>query len=142
MKAAGSQELDRGRTRRAIRYAGAVVIVVMGAAVAGRTTVGRALAAELRWTFVDADDLHPPPNVETKGASLRAIVAHAIERRESLVLACPPLSERDRDALRAGLHLVRFVVLDAMPALDDALHVDAARPPEQIRAAIRTEFGV
>jgi len=114
----------------------------MGAAVAGRTTVGRALAAELRWTFVDADDLHPPPNVETKGASLRAIVAHAIDRRESLVLACPPLSERDRDALRAGLHLVRFVVLDAMPALDDALHVDAARPPEQIRAAIRTEFGV
>ena len=133
--------------RRVIRYADAVVIIVMGAAVAGKTTIARALAAELGWTFVDTDDLRPPPNVETKGAALRAIVAHAIDRRESLVLACLPLNERDREALRAGLHPVRFVVLEAMPALekppvDEALRVDAARPPERILAAIRTEFGI
>lgn len=146
VKTAGSQEPDRGRMRRVIRYADAVVIIVMGAAGAGKTTIAQALAAELGWTFVDTDDLRPP-NVETKGASLRAIVAHAIDRRESLVLACPPLSERNREALRAGLHRVRFVFLDALPALqkppvDEALHVDVARPPERILAAIRTEFGV
>jgi gluconokinase len=133
--------------RRVIRYAEAVVIIIMGAAGASTSTIGRALAAELGWTFVDTDDLHPPPNVETSGASLRAIVAHALDRRESLVLACPPLSERNREALRAGLHPVRFVFLEAMPALDEppfdeSLHVDAARPPERILAAIRTEFGV
>ena len=123
----------------------AVVIIVMRAAGAGKTTIAQALAAELGWTFVDTDDLRPPPNVETKGAALRAIAAHAIDRRESLVLACLPLNERDREALRAGLHHVRFVVLEAMPALeippvDEALHVDAAQPPERILAAIQNEF--
>ena len=147
VKTAGSQEPDRGRMRRVIRYADAVVIIVMRAAGAGKTSIAQALAAELGWTFVDTDDLHPPPNVETKGASLRAIVAHAIDRRESLVLACPPLSERNREALRAGLHRVRFVFLDALPALqkppvDEALHVDAAQPPERILAAIQNEFGI
>ena len=147
VKTAGSQEPDRGRMRRVIRYADAVVIIVMRAAGAGKTSIAQALAAELGWTFVDADDLRPPPNVETKGASLRAIVAHAIDRRESLVLVCPPLSESNREALRAGLHPVRFVVLDAMPALekppvDEALHVDAAQPPERILAAIQNEFGI
>ncbi len=34
----------------------------MGVTGAGKTTVGRLLAAELRWAFVDADDLHPPAN--------------------------------------------------------------------------------
>jgi gluconokinase len=124
-----------------------VVIVIMGAAGAGKTTIGRALAAELGWAFVDADDLHPPPNAETRHASLRAIAARALDRRESLVLACPPLSERNREALRSGLHPVRFVFLEAMtalegPAVDEALHIDATRAPERILAAIRIEFGV
>src|SRR5438128_2622551 len=99
----------RGRMHRVIRYADGVVIIVMGVAGAGKTTIGSALAAELGWKFIDADDLHPPPNAETRHASLRAIVARAIDRRESLVLACPPLSERNREALRNGLRPVRFV---------------------------------
>jgi len=119
----------------------------MGAAGVGRTAIGRALAAELGWTFVDADDLNLPANVETRRAALRAIGARAIDRRESLVLACPPLGESNREALRSGLHPVRFVFLEAMTTLerspiDEALHVDAARPPERILATIRIEFGV
>ena len=147
VKTAGSQAPHRGRVRRVIGYADNVVIIVMGAAEAHRATIGRALAAELRWTFVDTDDLYPPLNVETRNASLRAIVARALDRRESLVLACQSLTEKNRSAVRGGLHPVRFVVLDATPTLndpsvDDALHVEAARPREEILAAIRNEFGV
>ena len=42
----------------------AMVILVMGPAGAGKTTVGRALAEALGWSFFDGDDFHPPANVE------------------------------------------------------------------------------
>ncbi len=35
----------------------------MGVAGSGKTTVGRALAAELKWEYFEADDFHPPANV-------------------------------------------------------------------------------
>jgi gluconate kinase len=39
-----------------------MIVIIMGAAGAGKTTVGRALAEALGWRFIDADDLHPPSN--------------------------------------------------------------------------------
>src|SRR4051812_34010282 len=44
--------------------AGVMVLVLMGVSGSGKTTVGEALAAELGWTFVEADDFHPTANVE------------------------------------------------------------------------------
>ena len=40
------------------------IIVVMGPAGAGKTTIGQALAQSLGWRFLDADDFHSPANVE------------------------------------------------------------------------------
>lgn len=71
-----------------------MVIILMGAAGAGKTTIARALAAELGWRFVDADDLHPRHNVEQmrsgaaltdadrapRLASVHTIVARALDR--------------------------------------------------------------
>ncbi len=37
------------------------VVLLMGVSGAGKTTVGRALAADLGWAFEDADDYHAPP---------------------------------------------------------------------------------
>lgn len=77
----------------------------MGVAGSGKTTIGRALAAELGWKFYDADDFHPPANVskmargiplddadrlpwlETLGDLIRA----CLERGERAVLACSAL---------------------------------------------------
>ncbi len=125
-----------------------MVIVLMGAAGADRTAIGRTLAAELGCTFVDADDLRPPASV----ASLHALAARALDRRSNLVMACSALDARDRRILRGDLYPVRFVCLKARetdrlaaleePSADDVLPIDAALPPVRILAAIRAEFGV
>ena len=100
----------------------------MGVAGSGKTTVGRALAAELGWRYVDADDYHSAANIEKmrSGHALtdadRApwlaalhhdVVARAIERREPVVLACSALKEQYRQVLRGQLRGVRFVYLAA-----------------------------
>ena len=102
------------------------VIVVMGVAGAGKTTHARALAAALGWDFLDADDQHPPANVEKMRAgaplddadrapwlaALRArIEAHLAEDRP-LVLACSALKQAYRDALGADRPRMRLVFLD------------------------------
>ena len=102
----------------------------MGAAGAGKTTIGAALAAELGWPFVDGDDRHPRGNVEKMHAglpltdadrapwlaSLRATMACTLERREHLVLACSALKRTYRESLRGDLRGVRFVYLKASEA--------------------------
>jgi gluconokinase len=40
-----------------------MIVVVMGVAGAGKTTVGRLLADELGCAFLDGDDYHPEANV-------------------------------------------------------------------------------
>ncbi|MEP1032639.1 gluconokinase [Ekhidna sp.] len=40
------------------------IVFVMGVSGVGKTSVGRQLASELSMTFIDADDYHPPANIE------------------------------------------------------------------------------
>jgi gluconokinase len=108
------------------------VIVVMGVAGAGKTTVGRALAAALGRAFHDADDFHPAANVARMRAgipltdadrapwldALRALVARCLTDGTPAVLACSALREAYRTALLpAGVAptRVRFVFLDVTP---------------------------
>jgi gluconokinase len=110
------------------------VVIVMGVAGAGKTTVGRALAAALGWAFYDADDFHPPPSVACmrRGvplsdddrapwlAALRALLARLLAEGTPAVLACSALKRAYRAALLpagASAGAVRFVYLDAAPAL-------------------------
>ncbi len=90
-----------------------MVVVLMGVAGSGKTTIGRALATELGWQFYDADDFHPRANVEKirQGTALtdadrlpwlemlRTLVAACLERNESAVLACSALKESYRQYL-------------------------------------------
>ncbi len=112
------------------------VIVVMGVSGAGKTTVGRALAAALGWPFVEGDDYHPTSNVEKMRhgipltdadrapwlARLRDVIEDVIARDGHAVIACSALREAYRRALQprdAPPGTVRFVLLD-VPA--DVLH--------------------
>lgn len=101
-----------------------MIVVLMGVCGSGKTTVGRALAAGLRWPFVDADELHPPANVakmasgtpltdEDRWPWYERIVAelkrHSIEGTH-VVLACSALRQAYRDYLAQGGD-VRFAYL-------------------------------
>jgi gluconokinase len=82
-----------------------MIIVLMGVSGSGKTTVGKVLARQLGWTFLDADDYHPTANIEKmrKGIplndddrrpwlqALRQRVEEACARGESVVLACSAL---------------------------------------------------
>jgi gluconokinase len=108
------------------------VIVVMGIAGAGKTTVGRALADSLGWSFHDADDFHPAANVEKMRAgiplddadrapwlaTLRDLVERLVRRGAPGVLACSALRQSYRQALRPdGVPhgALAFVHLDVAP---------------------------
>ena len=119
-----------------------MVIIVTGVSGSGKTTVGRALADTLSWRFIDADDLHPPANVEKMArnepltdadrepwlAAVRATITASIAADEPLILACSALKRDYRDTLTAGLRDVRFVYLKATRAELDRASRQASRP--------------
>jgi len=101
-------------------------VVVMGVCGAGKTEIGRRLAAALHWTFLDADDFHPPANVDKMRSgtplvdadrwpwldALAAVLQDAAAGRGNTVLACSALARRYRDRLGLPHPLVRLVHLD------------------------------
>ena len=101
----------------------APVVVLMGVAGAGKTTIGRLLAELLGAAFAEGDVFHPPANIAkmSRGAPLDdadrlpwlAAIAREIDRalqqRTALVVACSALKRAYRDILigpRAGVRLV------------------------------------
>lgn len=107
------------------------VLVLMGVAGVGKTTVGRIVAERLGWAFLDADDLHPPENVTKMArgegltdtdrapwlATLRDLIDARLAEDAPAVLACSALKRTYRDALGGGDERVRFVWLDAPEGL-------------------------
>lgn len=101
------------------------IIVVMGVASSGKTTVAAGLAKQLGWTFRDADSFHPPANVAKMSAGiplidadrwpwLDAIVAWMNERSdtgENGVVTCSALKRVYRDRLRTAHATVQLVHL-------------------------------
>ena len=100
------------------------VIVVMGVSGSGKTTLGRALAGALGIPFLDADDFHPPANIEKMSRSeplddadrapwlarLAAVIREYLERGGAVV-ACSALKQAYRETLAAGDSRVIFVYL-------------------------------
>jgi gluconokinase len=106
-----------------------VVIVIMGVAGAGKTTVGRRLAETIHADFVDADDFHPPANIEKmshglalsdddRGPWLDALsraIDEWLRTGRRVVLACSALKAKYRVALRRDPQRVLFVYLKVSP---------------------------
>ncbi len=99
------------------------VLVVMGVAGSGKTTVAHRLADELGWSFAEADDFHPPAHVAAMAAGvpltdadrwpwLRALRAWIDAVPGDAVLTCSALRRRYRDVLAGADARVRFVHLD------------------------------
>jgi gluconokinase len=104
-----------------------VIAVVMGVSGAGKTTIGQALANELGWRFIDADDYHPEANVAkmARGEPLGDEdrwpwldrLNSMIREEERAVLACSALKERYRQRLARGIEGLRWVYLKGDAAL-------------------------
>jgi carbohydrate kinase (thermoresistant glucokinase family) len=106
-------------------------VVVIGVSGAGKSTIGRAVAARLGWAFVDADDLHPPANVaKMRGGHplddadrapwLDAVHRSLAEHRSAgspVVLACSALKASYRARIAGDLAAVCFVLLTGDPAV-------------------------
>jgi gluconokinase len=104
-----------------------MVVLLMGVAGSGKTTVGRRLAQELGWPFYDADDFHTTANVEKmrrgmaltdadrKGwlAGLHDLIEKLTREKQSAVVACSALKQ----AYRQQLGNVRLIYLKADPGL-------------------------
>lgn len=96
-------------------------IVLMGVAGCGKTTVGERLAARLGWRFLDADDYHPPANVEKMRSGHPLTdedrwpwldrLNQLLRDGDSTVLACSALKQIYRDRIATGLEDVRWVHL-------------------------------
>ena len=90
-----------------------MIVLVMGVAGVGKTTIGAALARELGWRFIDADDFHPPQNVAkmTAGIPLEdadrwpwlSRLNKELKQLEHAVLACSALKASYRERLSQGI---------------------------------------
>lgn len=107
-----------------------MIAIVMGVVGAGKTTVGRMLAAQLKWEFADADDFHPASNVEKirNGIpltdadrepwldSLHRAIVEWIAIGKNVILACSALKSSYRSKLKVSQE-VRFVYLKGNASL-------------------------
>lgn len=108
-----------------------IVIILIGVAGSGKTTVGRILAARLGCEFHDADDLHPPENREkmSRGIALtdedrlpwlhamRDLVQRCLAQNRCAVIACSALKQKYRDLLIVDASKVKVVYLKGSQAL-------------------------
>ena len=104
-----------------------MIVLVMGVAGVGKTTIGERLAAALGWRFIDADDFHPPENVAKMKAGFAledadrwpwlARLNKVLKEEEHAVLACSALKQRYRERLLQGIHDHRVVYLHGAPDL-------------------------
>ena len=104
-----------------------MIVLVMGVAGVGKTTIGEALASALGARFIDADDYHPPQNVAKMQAGIPLEDAdrlpwlsklNSVLRGESnAVLACSALRESYRRRLSDGVRDFRIVYLHGTPEL-------------------------
>ena len=113
----------------------------MGVCGCGKSTIARALAHACNGVFLDADDFHPPANIEKmmRGeplddadrapwlATLASQISDPKHAHQAIFLACSALKASYRDILTAGHTHVHFVHLTG--------------PPELIRARLRARPG-
>jgi len=100
------------------------MIIIFGVSGAGKTTVGKLLAQELGWQFLEADDFHSAANIVKIRSGrpltdedrwpwldrLREQIEQLLSAGENAVLACSALKRAYRDRLRVSDE-VKFVFL-------------------------------
>ena len=90
-----------------------MIILLMGVSGAGKTTIGKLLAASLNWEFSDADNFHTATNIEKMRLGiplndadrklwledLQAAIKNWLQENKNVVLACSALKTSYRQML-------------------------------------------
>ncbi|WP_366517253.1 gluconokinase [Microcoleus sp. PH2017_18_LLB_O_A] len=99
--------------------------MVMGVSGSGKTTVGKLLAESLNWDFSDADDFHPPGNIEKMSRGipledadrlpwllhLQGTIDRWLLENKNVVLACSGLKASYREMLFRDKQQMKIVYL-------------------------------
>jgi gluconokinase len=107
-----------------------MIVVVMGVAGSGKTTVGTMLADALKCSFLEGDSLHSHANIYkmSRGipltdddrapwlAAVHARILEVFERGQNLVVACSALKKAYRRVLAEGVPIT-WVYLKGFPLL-------------------------
>jgi gluconokinase len=99
------------------------ILLLMGVSGSGKTTIGAMLAGRLGWAYAEADDFHPPANVEKMHQGipltdedrwpwLRATADWMKDQAGPAVVTSSALKRKYRDLLREGRPDLRLVYLD------------------------------
>jgi len=102
-----------------------MIVLVMGVSGAGKTTIGEALARELGFTYLDADDYHPAASVAKMAAGvplqdsdrwpwlekINEELFKIQQRGESAVVGCSALKQAYRERVARGLRDFEIVYL-------------------------------
>jgi gluconokinase len=99
------------------------ILLLMGVSGSGKTTIGAMLAGRLGWTYAEADDFHPPANVEKMHAGiplndddrrpwLEATATWMKAQEGPAVVTSSALKRKYRDLLREGRPDLRLVYLE------------------------------
>ncbi len=131
------------------------IVVVMGVAGSGKTTVAKGIAVSMHWIFAEGDAFHPEANVakmhsgvpltdEDRWPWLRLIgewMDGQVEDDVSSVVTCSALRRVYRDLLREGRPNVRFCHITAPEtAIADRLDHRAGHymPPSLLPSQLAT----
>lgn len=138
-----------------------MIVLVMGVSGSGKTAIGEALARELGWKYLDADDYHSAENVAKMAAGIpledadrwpwldriNAELLKMQKQSRSAVIGCSALKQAYRERLARGLPDFEVVYLRGdfglihsriatrkhrfMPATLLQSQFDALEPPAQ-----------
>jgi len=113
-----------------------VIVLLMGPAGSGKTTVGELLASQLGWEFADGDNFHSPANIEKMARSvplddndripwlnsIREAMEQWNAQRRNVVLACSALKKSYRDRLQIISGVKLFYLKGTYDLLLERLH--------------------
>ena len=102
-----------------------MIVFLMGVSGCGKTAIGETLARDLGWPWFDADDYHPPANVEKMRSGqpltdadrwpwldrLNELLRAQDAQGSNAVVGCSALKQIYRERLAQGLEDVRWVHL-------------------------------
>lgn len=102
-----------------------MIAIVMGVSGSGKTTVGKLLAESLNWDFSDADDFHPPGNIDKMSRGipledadrlpwllhLQGTIDRWLLENKNVVFACSALKASYREMLFRDKQRMKIVYL-------------------------------